>query len=51
MLWANHYTDRLTLYLAYNRELFLDTSAAALLAGFVERCAMLARDPNGPCVA
>ncbi len=51
MLWASLYSDRITLYLAYSRELFFDSSAAAFLAAFVERFATLCREPDRPCTS
>ncbi|HEY4182360.1 MAG TPA: amino acid adenylation domain-containing protein [Kofleriaceae bacterium] len=35
LLWLKHHNDRVTLYLAYNLELFRDTTAATLLDGYV----------------
>jgi hypothetical protein len=43
MLWVGHHRDSLTLNLLYNRELFFDASAEALLESFVDTLTTLCR--------
>ncbi|CAN5902166.1 hypothetical protein BH11MYX2_BH11MYX2_21930 [soil metagenome] len=44
LLWLEHHSDRVTLYLAYNLELFREDTAAALLAGYVRYLTAACRD-------
>ncbi len=48
LLFLRNEGDRVTLDLAYNRELFYEAGASAFLGGYVDRLGALCRDPDSP---